>query len=448
MVETSASVAGRVVFLHVGVMKTGTTYLQQLMYANRDALAATGVLLPGKDWSRQVRAVQDLLRLSRLDPHVRTDKPGAWEELAREVRASRLPVAVVSVEFLGGAHQRAIRRAVASLAPAEVRVVLTVRDIAGVLPGLWQTQVHNGARYGWPGFLHDVVHPHPVPRLPMQRHRPQDVFRRSQDVPAMLARWSSVVGADHVHVVTVPGGQDPAELWQRFAAVIGVDPALATRSAPTSNASIGLAATELLRRVNGHIGRLPPSEYNGTVKGPLALRLLAEPATAEGRARLTPEGYDFALRWNARTRAAVAASGVQVSGTLDDLPVVAEARHRAGLPPVPPGPEPRRMLYDAALALRALDRMQRRRRRRLARLGIQVEPVEDRDLDAVRRRWESAADPVDAAARDLAQVARQAALLLRRLRRAEVTGALSDAGAGNGRSRRGRSSRSLRRSRR
>jgi hypothetical protein len=264
----------------------------------------------------------------------------------------------------------------------------------------------------------------------------------------MLARWSSVVGADHVHVVTVPAGQGPAELWQRFAAVIGVDPALATRSAPTSNASIGLAATELLRRVNDHIGRLPPSEYNGTVKGPLALRLLAEPVPAEGRARLTPEGYDFALRWNARTRTAVLAFGAQVTGTLDDLPMVADPRLRAALPRVPPGPDPRRVLHDAALALRALDRMVRRRRRRLARLGVPVEPVAHRDLDAVRHRWESAADPVDAAARDLARVARQAALLLRRLRRAQVAGTLSGAGAASGRSRRGRSSRSLRRSRR
>ena len=35
------------VFLHIGEPKTGTTFLQQVMWSNRAELAAQGVVLPG-----------------------------------------------------------------------------------------------------------------------------------------------------------------------------------------------------------------------------------------------------------------------------------------------------------------------------------------------------------------------------------------------------------------
>ena len=41
-----------VLWLHVGPMKTGTTYLQQLLFADRDALGRAGLHLPGEEWSR------------------------------------------------------------------------------------------------------------------------------------------------------------------------------------------------------------------------------------------------------------------------------------------------------------------------------------------------------------------------------------------------------------
>ncbi len=56
-----------VVWLHIGAMKTGTTYLQQLMYANRAALGEAGLFLPGERWGSQVRAVQEVMHLDRTD---------------------------------------------------------------------------------------------------------------------------------------------------------------------------------------------------------------------------------------------------------------------------------------------------------------------------------------------------------------------------------------------
>ena len=37
------------VFLHIGLPKTGTTYLQTVMWADRERMRAQGVLLPGRE---------------------------------------------------------------------------------------------------------------------------------------------------------------------------------------------------------------------------------------------------------------------------------------------------------------------------------------------------------------------------------------------------------------
>ena len=41
----------RRVYVHVGLPKTGTTYLQHMLWESREALAADGVLFPGETTS-------------------------------------------------------------------------------------------------------------------------------------------------------------------------------------------------------------------------------------------------------------------------------------------------------------------------------------------------------------------------------------------------------------
>src|SRR4051794_21641979 len=138
-------------------MKTGTTYLQQLMYANRGSLREAGILLPGKSWGRQVRGVQDVMRMGRRDPFVRPQSRGAWQDLLDEVFAAPELTSVISVEFLSLAGRHGVRRVMESLAGADVRVVLTVRDMVPTLPSHWQTLVHNGAKFSWPRYLEEVL---------------------------------------------------------------------------------------------------------------------------------------------------------------------------------------------------------------------------------------------------------------------------------------------------
>lgn len=407
-----------VVYLHVGAMKTGTTYLQQLMYANRDRLREAGLLLPGRHWGRQVRGVQDIMRLGRTDPFVRRQSRGAWEELLTEVFAAPGLTSVISVEFLSFAGRGSVRRVMGSLSDAEVRVVLTARDMVGTLPSQWQTLVHNGAKFSWVDYLERIpeptVNPVVVPRL---ANSPASQFHRTLNVPRMLARWSAAVPEGSLHLVTVPPRRsNPGELWNRFATVVGVDPGAAPQPPAETNPSLGYASTELVRQVNKRIGRLPQSEYNWTVKEIIALDVLVTRAADEGRAQLSRPAYDRALAWNRLIRDTVEDTGAVVTGDLADLPVDADDGVRDRLPEVPGAPSREAMLEAAALAAEALRALIGRRVRALGRLGVDVEMPALRSPERLAADWAAAHDPVATAADDLASAARDAAMMLRRIR--------------------------------
>ena len=76
----------RQIFLHIGAMKSGTSFVQQKMLANKQALRDQGVLFPGERWREQVVAVQDVLGTKRggVKPE---DTIGAWDRLVEEMRA-------------------------------------------------------------------------------------------------------------------------------------------------------------------------------------------------------------------------------------------------------------------------------------------------------------------------------------------------------------------------
>ncbi len=76
----------RRVFVHIGLPKTGTSYLQAIVWPHRDALRAAGLLLPGRERRDHLWASL----VVREDPHVARRNPRApeaWDVLRREIAA-------------------------------------------------------------------------------------------------------------------------------------------------------------------------------------------------------------------------------------------------------------------------------------------------------------------------------------------------------------------------
>jgi hypothetical protein len=301
----------RRVFLHVGVMKSATSYLQDLCDANRDRLLAQGVL-----WTRSgdnFLATDDLLGTRRERPGLE----GAWRRLADQVEA-HAGDALISNELLAPINARKRSRLVQALEPAETSVVVTARDIARVIPSQWQTGARNRSTVGWREYIESLV-----------ADDGSDVatgFWRRQDLPAIVASWAEQVSLDRVTVVTVPpSGVAPSVLGERFASAIGVS-AAGFEQPPASNPSVGLVSAELLRRVNERTEELAWLEYRWAFKHALARLVLAERADREPAMTLDAKALAWARDRGARIAEALEASGVRVIGDLADLiPAAGEA---------------------------------------------------------------------------------------------------------------------------
>ncbi len=305
------------VVLHVGLPKSGTTFLQRSLAANAEALGDRGVLYPQTDDDVMFRAALDVRGTHKAWGRRRRDVEGAWDRLAARAHA-HVGTSVISHEVLGAAAPRQVDRAMSMLKGLDVHVVVTARDPARQLVSEWQEGVKHGRRLSFAEFEatvragHDGVAQH---------------FRSAQDLPEVLGRWGHWLPADHVHLVTgAAEGADPRLLWSRFAEVVGFDPDGFPAAGPShANDSLGVDEVDLLRRVNLALdGRLGQPAYGQLAKQRVAHELLAGRGSA--RPRLPLELYDALVTLGEQWAKEVDRAGYVVHGDLADLVPVRPAQ--------------------------------------------------------------------------------------------------------------------------
>ena len=329
------------VFLHIGEPKTGTTFIQQVLWSNRAELAAEGVVLPGHHPQDHFRASQDLRGIEKLASDPAGSWTGEWEILASQAKQPG-KTAVISHELFSAADPEQAATAVRSLRPAQVHVVLTVRDMATLLPAEWQETVKHRNALSWEDWLGDVID-----RESADADRRQWWFWRVHDTLAICRLWAAHVPPDRIHVVTnPPRGSAPGLLWERFASLLGIDPGCADLSRARPNASLGMAETEFLRRLNQALpgpDAVPDWFYMWNVKETVAHRALAD--RPSGRRLVLPAERDAWAKQQSETLIdGLRASGYQIAGDLDDLrpPQVTQ-------PPASPSDQPAEAILDAAV---------------------------------------------------------------------------------------------------
>jgi hypothetical protein len=259
------------VFLHIGLHKTGTTYLQQMMRSNRDALRAHGLEYPGGP-GKPVQAFAALDLLGRRPRGVDDRRiAGQWDALVADVNSCGQPAAIVSEERLSLATAKQARTAVGGFADSDVHVIVTVRDLARVIVSAWQEEIKNDNTWTWQHFADAVKDPAQLAANPARG------FWLRQDAAKICRAWESALPAARIHVITVPpAGSPPTVLLDRFCSVIGVDPAQFRELSQTSNQTVGVAATEVVRRLNERLaGRLNQRAYDKVVKSTVVPELAA-----------------------------------------------------------------------------------------------------------------------------------------------------------------------------
>jgi hypothetical protein len=228
------------VFVHIGLPKTATSYLQTILWSNRDILRERGVVVPGaerRDHLWASRTVREESSQDRAPDRHRT----AWARLRDEL-ASSPGTGLLSHEFFAAASATQAAAMVEALAPAEVHVVVTAREPLGLFTASWQESLKNGSTTPMPEYARRV-----------SRSSSAIWNWRTLDLRLVLERWTQAVAPKRVHVLVLDPDAPRDDVWVRFAGVIGVRTEGVDLSASFPNTSMGVAEAETLRRVNDRL---------------------------------------------------------------------------------------------------------------------------------------------------------------------------------------------------
>lgn len=238
------SMSGRQpMYLHIGMPKSGSTFVQSLLADNREALRPHGFVYP--------ESGRESMFHSALEMAGQPSKFGLSDEAVAgsfdrvlDVARSDGGTVLLSHEIFSAATRKEVDLIGERLDDFDVRVVVTIRDLARTFAAQWQERVKNGVDETYAAFATTVLGQRPAD---MTSTAPG--FWHGHNVPWVLTRWARLVPPDRVHVVLTPDRTaGSGALWGRFAEAVGlpadvIDPATAT----ASNETLGTAQIALLR---------------------------------------------------------------------------------------------------------------------------------------------------------------------------------------------------------
>ncbi|KRB79244.1 hypothetical protein ASE01_23320 [Nocardioides sp. Root190] len=297
------------VYLHIGLQKTGTSYLQNICWGSVDRLRERGVTLVPEGRIETFWLALDVRE--RVDPAHDGDRVArSLSLLPGQLEAVTTPHALISHETLAQASSEQIERLLQACAGHEVHVVLTVRDLARQVPSLWQEALKAGRSERLDEYVGAL-------RAATRR---TDMDWKRLDLSAVLHRWARHVAPERIHVVTVPGGGGPrSALLERYCAVLDVATDDLEEASGPGNPALGVAEAEVLRRVNdllpqAHRRRVP---YGEVGKRYFAMGILAR--SDSGNARLAREHAEWCREVAEESVRTIEELGCSVSGDVADL---------------------------------------------------------------------------------------------------------------------------------
>lgn len=303
--------------LHIGLMKTGTTGLQNAASGLREELLARGVRYPGTSLNHRTALTAVMGRGWGWNT---APQPEAWEALRAEIEAETERRVWVGHEFLSECDDDLARRFLDRLGE-RTHVVVTLRNYASVLPSAWQQTMKGGRT----GTFEDWL------KIMLAENPKMDATIRSQrrlDQGEVVQRWARVFGPENVTVVVVDKST-PNLLFDAFEEMLGLEPGLLSTfelDGYASNRSMSVEETALLRAVNAGLRHeVSWTEYRWWLRYGVAGHMLGERGPGEHDTRLVLPTWAArrAAERSARFVEQIDGSGVRVVGDLGllDKPV-------------------------------------------------------------------------------------------------------------------------------
>jgi hypothetical protein len=288
--------------LHIGAPKTGTTAIQaaqgQLRAEAVDGEIKHSVTIPGTPLEQARAALAVMGRSTGWTGDMQAVPEKYWTRLVQRTRDSSATV-FISSEYLCEADRPTIRRIADELADGDVRVVMTLRPLARVLPSAWQQYLKSGHELPYERWLKAVLADPPKASVTPS-------FWPRHDQGAVIERWVGELGADRFTVVILDP-EDRGLLLRSFDDLLAL-PVGTLADLPTGqqNRSMTTAEAELFRQVNIALRRhrLNYQEYSHLIRYGAIMRTVERVKPGPETVKLTTPGW-------ALTRAVELGTGYQ-----------------------------------------------------------------------------------------------------------------------------------------
>lgn len=210
--------------IHVGMLPMDTLAVHRALRRNDDVLKSRG----------HARVLRPLLADGAPSP--------AWDRLVERAQGSGEGDVFAADAGLGALDAEDLMRMLAQLQPVPVRVVLTARPLTTALPALWMDRLRTE---GETRTLREFVTAALAEGASLDEAATDAL---ALDWVRAATKWSQLVGAQNVTLVTLPGSAADSFRWQRFCEALGVDPD--GLQEPAVKGRLGAITAEIMRRVN------------------------------------------------------------------------------------------------------------------------------------------------------------------------------------------------------
>ena len=236
------------VFLHIGPHKTGTTALQNTLFKEQSTLLRYKVnYITAEDGRGNANFAA---RALRNKPSQKNEAQVAvpikyWNNIVRQAGDSASDYSIISGEGFADCNDDEIHRVAKELAPGRLRIVVTLRPLAKILPSQWQQYIQNAmfehAFDAWLGRTLNSFDNSPLP----DREQPTGFWRR-QGHDLLVRRWAF---ADTLNtpILIVANENEPRAIMQGFEALTSLPEGTLQPGATLTNRSLTLPEVEAVR---------------------------------------------------------------------------------------------------------------------------------------------------------------------------------------------------------
>jgi hypothetical protein len=301
------------ILLHIGMHKTGTTAVQEVMRAAHNDLLGQGVFYPPTRIGAHHWFARSLLQRA-LGWGEKAPPKEAWGNLLEIVLGSDAPRIVLSSEHFAGATEEECQRLIDDLGADRLHIVVGVRNFAPIAVSMWQ----QGLKRGRTSTLDEWLDRN----FKRTEEQPTSKFWDRHDPSVPIERWVKLLGPERVNVVVIDE-KDRELLPSTFEELLALPAGIMT-SVKVTNTNRGMTAveTELLRRVNDELRpELTWPEYADLVRYGAIRHLIEHRKPPKSEPKLTAPGWvqDQGVEEGKRVADAISTSGARVFGNLANL---------------------------------------------------------------------------------------------------------------------------------